>query len=301
MTAAGVIRVWGADHLQALVRRWELELSKSRPRVYVEGRLTGSDVAMAGLYTGLADLAVLGRECTAVESKAFECIFRYPPAQVQLTTGSLDRPGRSPALVAFVHRENPLSQLTVVQLDAIFGHERLSGAQQNIRTWGDLGLQGEWAGRFINLYAHHAESGTGRFFRRAVLRDSCKMNWEHLTEFNTPDAGNRILAAVAEDRFGLAVTGASGESVPQVKALALARDGGDAAIAATRESLISRRYPLTRAVYGYFNRRPDGPLDAGLSGFLRYALSREGQQDVAGVDYLPLGPDTAREQLQKVE
>ena len=67
MTAAAVIRVWGADHLQALVRRWKLELSKSQPRVYVEGRLTGSDVAMAGLYTGLADLAVLGRECTAVD------------------------------------------------------------------------------------------------------------------------------------------------------------------------------------------------------------------------------------------
>jgi phosphate transport system substrate-binding protein len=301
VTAHDAIRVWGSGHLQVLVRRWEQGLKNSQPRVRVESRPTGSDVAMAGLYTGLADLAVLGRECTAVESKAFEWIFRYPPAHVQLTTGSLDRPGRSPALVAFVHRDNPLSQLTLVQLDAIFGHECLSGAQQNIRTWGDLGLQGEWAGRFIHLYAHDAESGTGRFFRRVVLRDSCKMNWEHLTEFNTPDAGDRILAAVAGDRFGLAMTGASGESVPQVKALALARGSGDEAVAATRESLISCRYPLTRAVYGYFNRRPDGPLEAGLGGFLRHALSREGQQPVAGSDYLPLSPDTAREQLRKLE
>ena len=195
-----VIHVWGAAQLESLVQRWELGFRESHPRACLESRLTGSDVGMAGLYTGFADLAMLGRECTAFESKAFEWIFRYPPAQVQITTGSLDQAERSPALVAFVHRDNPLAQLTLVQLDAIFGHERLSGAPESIRTWGDLGLTGEWAEKSIHLYADDAESGTGRFFRHTVLGDSARMNWEHFTEFKGLDARHRILAALAADK-----------------------------------------------------------------------------------------------------
>ncbi len=302
MTPAGVIRVWGTGQLHALVRRWELGWRRSDPGRSVDSRLTGSDVAMAGLYTGFADLALLGRECTAFESKGFEWIFRYPPAHVQITTGSLDRAGQSPALIALVHRDNPLSQLTLAQLDALFGHERLRGAPKSLRTWSDLGLTGEWADKVINLYMDDAESGTGRFFRRAVLNDSSRLNWERLTEFNTADAGRRIAQAVAADRFGLAVTGGIGESVPQVKALALAGDAAGEAVEATRETLVSRRYPLTRAVCAYFNRRPDAPLDAAVGGFLRYVLSHEGQQDVAGgADYLPLSLETVRREQRRLD
>jgi phosphate transport system substrate-binding protein len=301
VTVSEVITVWGTARVQSLLRRWEAGFRKSHPRVHVESRLTGSDVGVAGLYTGFADLAVLGRECTAFESKAFEWIFRYPPAQIQIMTGSLGQVGQSPALIAFVHRDNPLAQLTLLQLDAIFGHERLGGARNSIRTWGDLGLPGEWSDKSINLYTHDTESGTGRFFRRAVLRDSSKMNWEHLTEFKEPDAGRRILEALAADKAGLAVAGAPSESVPQVKALALARAPGDEAIAASRESLISRSYPLTRALYACFNRPPTTSLAAGLNEFLRYVLSQEGQQAFDGTGYLPLSPQIARQQLQELE
>jgi phosphate transport system substrate-binding protein len=301
VTVGEVIRVWGTAQVQSLARQWDLGLSKAHPRVRVESRLTGSDVGVAGLYTGLADLAVLGRECTAFERKAFEWIFRYPPAQIQIMTGSLDRGGQAPALIASVHRDNPLVQLTLVQLDAIFGHERLSGAPKSIRTWGDLGLTGEWADKSIHLYADDAESGTGRFFRHTVLGDSAKMNWEHFTEFKGLDARHRILAALAADPAGLAVTGGSSEFVPQVKALALARDAGHEAVAASRESLISRSYPLTRAVYAYFNRPPDAPMDARLKAFLRYLLSEEAQRDVVeSNDYLPLSSESRRQQLQKL-
>jgi phosphate transport system substrate-binding protein len=302
VSVAGVIRVWGTDQVTALLTRWEQAFQKSHPRVHVEAHLTGSDVAMAGLYTGFADVAVLGRESTAVEDKAFEWIFRYPPSHVEIMTGSLDRPSQSPALIAFVHRDNPLSRLTLVQLDAIFGHERRLGAQRNVRTWGELGLTGEWADEFINLYADDVETGTGRFFQHTVLGDSRKMNWEHLTEFKTYDCGRRILQALGADRFGLAVTGWPSESMPQVKTLALARSAGDEFLSATRESLISRRYPLTRAVHAYFNRRPERPVDFVIGGFLRYILSREGQQAISdGADYLPLSAQIADSQLRKLD
>lgn len=90
--------------------------------------------------------------------------------------------------------------------------------------------------------------------------------------------------------------------MPQVKALALARAPGDEAVAASRESLISGSYPLTRALYAYFNRPTNAALAAGLNEFLHYVVSPEGQRDVVeGTDYLPLSPQTARQQLKKLE
>jgi phosphate transport system substrate-binding protein len=298
VTAAEVLSVWGTAQAQSLIRRWDAGFRKSHPGVYVDSHLTGSDVGMAALYTGFADFAVLSRECTAFEHKAFEWIFRYPPARIQIMTGSLDRAGQAPALCAYVHRDNPLLRLTLLQLDAIFGHERLSGAPRRLRTWGDLGLSREWANRAINLYADDAESGTGRFFRHVVLGDSAKMNWEQLTEFKGPDASHRVLAALAADPSGLAMTGGSSALVPQVKVLALGRDVGQEAVAPSHESLISGRYPMTRAVYAYFNRRPGAPLNDSVNRFLRYILSPEGQREVVDSrDYLPLSPQTARQQL----
>jgi phosphate transport system substrate-binding protein len=297
----GVIDVWGAQAAQPLVRRWELQFRQDHPAFHVLYHMTGSDIGMAGLYTGFADLAVLGRECTAVENKAFEWIFRYPPTQIQIMTGSLGQAGRSPALIAYVHRENPLARLTLAQLNAVFGHEHASGAVQNIRTWGGLGLEGEWTSQPINLYANHAESGTGAFFRQIVLKGSAKMNWDALREFSGHDASSRILAAVAADRAGLAVTAGWGKSMPsQVRSVPIGRDESEA-VAASRESLIARRYPLARSVHVYFNRAPSRPLDVRIELFLRYILGDRGQREVVDQgDYLPLTPQTADQQLQQL-
>jgi phosphate transport system substrate-binding protein len=54
-------------------------------------------------------------------------------------------------------------------------------------------------------------------------------------------------------------------------------------------------------VYAYFNRRPGAPLDSKLDGFLRFILSEETQKFVADDgDYLPLSPQIAHQQLQKL-
>jgi phosphate transport system substrate-binding protein len=295
------IDLWGTPAAEAVVRRWELGYRQTHPGFFIAARLTGSDIGMAGLYTGLADLAILGRECTPFESKAFEWIFRYPPARVQVSVGSLNGPERSAALLVFVHRDNPLSQLTLVQLDAIFGPERLRGAPGRIASWGDLGLSGEWAHKPVRLYADHAESGTGRFFRDAVLVGSAKRHWDRLTEFQGQSAGAEILAALAADRTGLAVTAGVGDQPSETRTVAVARDQGEEAVAASAETLISLRYPLTRAVYVYFRRRPGATLDARLQEFLRYILSDSGQQDLCCEGgYLPLSRQMARQQLESL-
>ena len=298
---SGVVRVAGNPELAGVVGPWAEAFEKLHPGIRIVTHLTGSDTGMAALYTGQADLVLLGRVPTLSEIQAFEWIFHYPPVQVEILTGSLDRPGRSPAPVLFVHRDNPLSQLSLAQLDALFGTEHRF-VKADLRTWGQLGLTGEWADQPIHLYGPDALSGTGRFFRHAVLNDSRMMNWDQLTEFNdsgipllaTHDAGRQILAALARDRYGLAVA-SLGFANPSVRALPV--EG----IPATRSSLINRQYPLTRAVVACCNRPPGHAADPVTGAFLHYILSSEGQQGIGPEDgYLPLTAELADQQLRKL-
>ncbi len=300
-----VIRLRGNADMQAIVRSWADGFMRGHPGVRVEVDLDGSDVGMSALYTGRADIALLGREAAAQELKAFEWIFRYRPARVEVMTGG-DQPGCSPALAFFVHRGNPLAQLTLAQADAIFSPERRRGAPSALHTWGELGLKGEWAAQPIRLYAPDTESGTGRFFRAAVLGDSRKLYWDRITEFTdsaplenpSHDASDKIIAALAQDRFGLAVTGA-GPGHTTVKTLRLGADDGSAPVEVSAENVASRRYPLARPVYAYFNRAPGEVMDPVLAGFLSYVLSAAGQAAVrASNHYLPLDPAQAAAQLQ---
>ncbi len=298
---SGVLRLAGNPEMNALVARWSAGFQQQHPGVRIETHFTGSDTGMAALYTGKADLALLGRAPTASEIQAFEWIFHYKPAQVEIATGSLDRAGKSPALVVLVHRDNPLAGLTLAQLEAVFGTEhRLAPA--NIRTWGQLGLTGEWADQPINLYAPDAMSGTGRFFRHVVLNDSRMMNWAQLTEFNdtsltggTHDAGRQIVAALGQDRYGLVVA-SLGFASGQVRPVALA------GVMATRDSLATRQYPLSRVILACYNRKPAAVPDPLVREFLRYILSREGQLEVVqDGGYLPLATVLSAEQLQKLD
>lgn len=298
---SGVLRLAGNPEMTALVARWADGFRRVHPGVRIETHFTGSDTGMAALYSSRADLTLLGRAPTASEIQAFEWIFRYKPAQVEIMTGSLDHAGKSPAPVVFVHRDNPLASLTLAQLEAVFGTEHRLGPA-NIRTWGQLGLTGEWADRPITLYAPDAMSGTGRFFRHVVLNDSRMMNWAQLSEFNdtaptggTHDAGRQIIAALAHDRYGLAVA-SLGFANGLVRPVALA------GVMATRDSLSTRVYPLTRAVLACYNRKPSAPTDPLVAEFLRYILSREGQRQIAPeAGYLPLAADWSAEQLQKLK
>jgi phosphate transport system substrate-binding protein len=301
---SGTLRVWSNDAMRAVVKRWQEGFQKHHPDALIATNHTGSDVAMAGLYTGSADIALLGREATASEVQAFEWIFRYRPFRVEIMNGSLDAPGKSPALVVFVHKDNPVSKLTLAQLDAIFGHEHLRGLD-SIRTWGQLGLGGDWANRPINLYGRDATSGTGRFFRQVVLNDSRHMSWERMQEFSDRknpdgsvlDADQQILARLAEDRFGIAVSNLR-FATPQTKPLALAAEAGGPFVEATRENLVTRRYPLARSAVALINRAPGQAIDPKVREFLNYVLSREGQAEIVREgEFLPLEEHAIHDQL----
>jgi len=292
--------------MAGIVRRWSEGFPRHHPGARIEARMVGGDVAIGALTTGKADIALLGREAAPQEVKGFEWIYRYPPSAIEVLNGSLDNPGCSPALAVLVHRSNPLSSLTMAQLDGLFSVDLRGGGKESLRTWSQLGLSSEWVGRAIRLYSPDTETGTGVFFRNAALGGTRKLNWERLMEVEDStgpgaplhDGGRKLASLVAGDPNGLAVAPLSAPLPADVHVVALAVREGEAAVLPTRESLLARRYPLGRVVRAYVNAAPEKPvdpkmarpLDRGVAEFLRYVLSTEGQNVVtAEGHYLPLG------------
>ena len=158
---SGTIRMFGSD-LAGQIQEWEEGFARFHRRIRFANRFPSSDGAIGGMISKVADLGPSGRELILTEYLMFNETFGYDPGQIAVATGAFDRKGRSWAPVVYVHRDNPVAQLTMQQLDGIFGSERSGGysglkwmpqfargAEQNIRTWGELGLTGEWASRPI--------------------------------------------------------------------------------------------------------------------------------------------------------
>jgi phosphate transport system substrate-binding protein len=312
---SGVIRTWGNPHMAELLKRWEAGFQRYHSGVYFSDNLKSSAMAIAGLSEWTADLALMGRQIHTFEYYGVYRRSLLLPVEIEVATGSLDTPAKSFALSVFVHRDNPLARLTLQQLDGIYGAQREGGWQgmkweravargpeKNLRTWGQLGLTGEWADKPIHVYGPPGLAPGGVSFFQCRVMGGADTWAEGLREFADE---KEMMEALGKDPYGIAYTGRCYQT-PRTKALALAGNSGGPFVAATRESVASRTYPLARPVYIYFS--PDNPggepvaPDPKLREFLRYILSRQGQADVAGEgDYLPLTATVAREQLKKVD
>jgi len=308
----GVIRLWGhgsfkRDFMGNLVRRWTAEFRHMHPGVTVENRMYGTASAIGALFTGTGEIALLGEEISPAAAAAFRRAKGYAPTEIQVATGSLDVNFFDYAHMVFVHRDNPLPGLTVAQLDAIFGAEHRRGPR-NLRRWGELGLAGAWASHPIQPYSWKVDEDFALFFRERVLADSHRWNTD-LKEYvhsTRPDGtqydhGQRILDALAQDRLGVAISNVR-YAGPQVRALPLAWREGGPWVEPTKATLIDQSYPLVRIIPAFVDRAPGQPLAPAVREFLRFVLSRAGQQAlIEETGYLPLGPAILAAQREKLQ
>ena len=186
-TISEPIRIFGGE-LGGMVKTWEEGFRKHHSEARFQDAFPTSDGATAGLIAGVADIGVSGREPTLTEFLSFNETFKYDLQTVAVATGAFDIKGKTWALVVFVNKDNPLSKLTMKQLDGIFGAERTGGydgykwtsraarsAAENIRTWRQLGLTGEWADKPIQTYGY-ANTGMAKFFELKVFSGGEKWN-----------------------------------------------------------------------------------------------------------------------------
>jgi phosphate transport system substrate-binding protein len=283
-----------------LLRAWQDGFRKLHPNVDFDDELDGNASAIGGLFTDTADLAILDREASFIEVDAYQQGNGYDPFRIPVARGSVAIPHHAPALVVYVNRTNPLSHLSLQQLDGIFDADHRLG-KQSYKTWGDLGLTRDWADKPIQLYTYNIQSAEVQFFEHAALKGSQKFSC-CLSLFQAKpgtSAEKQIAAALSNDKYGLAV---SSLPAPRLKAVALSRSDDTTPVLPTKETITAGTYPLARTVYIYANRRPKAPVPANVAAFLEFIVSPEGQAIVARTGgYLPLAPELAaktRESLQ---
>jgi len=197
-------------------------------------------------------------------------------------------------LAVFVHKDNPLVKLSLQEVDAIFSKNRNGGLKDDIRTWGDLGLDGEWKDKPISLYGRNATSGTYGYFKEHAL-----FKGDFKTTVKEQPGSSAVVQAVASDKYAIGYSGI-GYKTADVKAVPLAAKAGTAAIPPEPQNAYSGEYPLSRFLYLSVNYKPGSALDPLRREFLRYVLSAEGQADVLKDGFLQVTAVIAKRALGSV-
>ena len=299
-TAPQRIRIWGPPAMTGIVERWAEAYSRIHPNVSFKLVMKGSDTAIPGLYSGRADIALMGRMNDAVDDNGFSRPMGYPLTRLAITSGSVASPGKSDALAILVHEDNPLSALSVAQLGSILDCGSDS-KRRPVSRWGELGVQGTWSSKPIHIYTYDMATRTGAFLQHIATGDRRRMCWDRLFEYadarrldgTLEPAAKRIGAAARKDPYALAIANAK-EAVDGLKLVALSWGPRKPFILPTRSSVSSQTYPLSRRTFAFVNRRPGAALEPKVVDFLSFVLSPAAQAMLeADRGYLPLDPQSA--------
>ncbi|HEY3634230.1 MAG TPA: substrate-binding domain-containing protein [Caldimonas sp.] len=287
----GEIRSVGSDGMKSLMERWMQGFEVMQPDVHRGERWEhlGTLNGFHALMAAETDLAPMGRELWPDEAAAYASL--HPgevPFEVRVARGGFNTQQRTTAQAVFVNAANPIAQITLPQLAAVLG-----GAP-TITRWGQLGATGAWADRPIVLYAPPRITPNAMSMQAMVLHGGV---WnERLREASVADTAKAIAADPAALGFGGFEDGG-----PGLKALAVARDGSTPAIVASGETASTGRYPLTRYMYIRLQRPREQALAPAVKEFLRYVLSREGQEPILYSGYFPLTAQEVNEELAKLD
>ena len=271
----------GSDTLNNLMTYWAEAFQKIYPNVRIQIEGKGSATAPPALATGTAQLGPMSRKMKPEEMDAFEKSHGYRPTQISV---ALD------CLAVYVHKDNPIKGLTLEQLDGIFSKTRKRGGADTT-TWGQAGMEGNWANLPISLYGRNSASGTYAFFKKHALK---KGDYKDTVKEQPGSAA--VVNGVAGDRGGIGYSGI-GYRTSEVRAIPLSKDAKSPFAEPTFENALNGSYPLGRALYVYIAKKPGEPAPKLAEEFIKFVLSREGQEIVIKDGYGPLPVKGIEKQL----
>lgn len=280
---SGNLKSIGSDTLNNLMTLWSEGFQKIYPGVKIEIEGKGSSTAPPALIEGASQFGPMSREMKPKEKDAFENKFGYKPFRIRVAVD---------ALAVFVNKDNPVRSLTMKQVDAIFSKTRKGGAPNNIVTWGDVGLVGEWADKPISLYGRNSASGTYGYFKKVAL-----FKGDYKDTVKEQPGSSAVVQAVATDRYGIGYSGV-GYKTADVRTVPLSLENDDRSFDANAENAYSGDYPLARFLYVYINKNPVQKLEPLRGEFIKYILSKHGQQIVIKDGFYPVSHLLANEDLR---
>lgn len=294
--AAGVLRATGDANLEPLLKRLQDGFARKHPAVQFSNNLKGDAAAIYGLEQRTSDLALMSRPLHPFERYGtYERSWIYP-IEIEMATGSATSAAHSGAHVIVVHRDNPITGITLDQLDMVFGAQRTGGwnglvwdesaarkPQDTLRTWGQLGIKGALRDSRINAYGPLLPgAGVVSDFQIKAMHGGA--SWSET--YREYDDSRKMIAELSRDPNGIGYTTMDQVGSAPVKVLAVATQAGGEFVLPEPKQVAARRYPLYRSVYLYYTidtpTGDPGKADPKVREFVRYVLGPEGQAIVAG-------------------
>jgi phosphate transport system substrate-binding protein len=253
--AAGTVTVKGSDTMVVLGQRWAEEYMRKNPSVTIQVTGGGSGTGISALINGTTDVCEASRAMKDAEKKQLVEKAGAPPIEIPVAKDGLS---------VYVHESNPLTELSMDNLKAIFTGK--------VTSWKEVG----GPDAKIIPYSRENSSGTYVFFKEHVLENA---------DFS-PRAQNMagtaaVVNAVSKDKVGIGYGGAAYSK--GIKILKI-KKGAAPAVAPSDATIKDGSYPLSRPLFFYVRAKPNADIKA----FTDWVLSPEGQSIVVKVGYFPL-------------
>lgn len=276
---SGTLNSVGSDTLNNMMALWVESFQAIYPNVTMQVEGKGSSTAPPALIEGTSQLGPMSRAMKSEELDKFEKKFGYKPTKIEV---ALD------ALAVFVHKDNPIEELSLQQVDSIFSSTYKKGGTP-ITQWGQVGLKGTWNSSPISRYGRNSASGTYGFFKKVALGKG-----DYSSSVKEQPGSSAVVQGISSDLSGIGYSGI-GYLTSGVKGIAV--DGAEPNF----ENCISGDYPLARFLNIYVNKKPGKSLDRLTYEFLRFILSNEGQEVVEKDGYFPLPAEVASGILENLK
>ncbi len=282
-SVTGRVRSVGSSTLSNLLNRWADDFKLLYPKVEFDISGGGSSIAMPAMLAGRSDLAPMSRPMNAKELAEFQTKFGYAPTRL---TVALD------AIAVFVNKHNPLETISLKQLDGVFSISRKRGSEP-IKTWGQLGLEGEWADRLIVIKSPAVTHGMHGVFKEMVLEGG-----EYRLDLRAEPVSTSIVQGVGADSAAIGFASYF-FATRRTRPLALSVSDGGPYFPPTQQNSLEGKYPLSRFLYIYVNKKVGTPLPLATGQFLRFICSKQGQEVAANEGNYPLSANVIAQECIK--
>jgi len=256
------IQVKGSDTMVNLVQAWAEKYMEKNPGAFVAVTGGGSGTGLSSLISGTCDVAMSSRNIKEKEI-ALAQKREITPNEIVI---ALD------GLAVVVNPDNPVSQLTLDQVAAVFTGK--------IVNWKELGGKDE----AIVILSREVNSGTHVYFKEHVLRKNDPDSQEEFAPGALMLSSSQAVAdEVAGNSAAIGYYG-MGYISAQQKPVAIAKTDKDPYIMPLIENVMKGDYPISRPLFLYTKGVPSGLVES----FVNFALSSEGQDIVRMTDFVPL-------------
>jgi phosphate transport system substrate-binding protein len=280
----GKVTSQGTAVATILINRWASEFATPYPQVELEIRGGGSPTGLVELLQGRVDLVPMTRPLTADEAARFKAKFGCAPAEIVVAQD---------AIGVYVNKKNPLTGLTLAQLDAIYSREAKRGGGRP-EFWRDLGVTGALADERISRISPSRVHGTHLYFRDDVMQGA---DYRFDVQFEAVPSSQ--VQAVGADDAAIGVASLM-FATARTRFVPIQAPDGRYRLPSYEET-VSGQYPLVRPMRIVFRRKPDGSMNPAAREFLRFTVCRRGQRIIALATSYPLTVEQQKDALRVID